>query len=234
VWRLKAHSPTDGAHPLSALASVTFLSVLDLNELEYLVTTKKQLILEGPPGAGKTFVADKFARHFTGNPLLGPCDESVELVQFHQSYAYEDFIQGIRPETNEDGNLEYHARPGIFHRLCDVARANPQRRFVIIIDEINRANISRVFGELLLLLEYREREVQLPYSKAAEPRFSIPENVYMIGTMNTTDRSLAQIDYALRRRFFFYRLMPTSDVRRQSWKAGSRRTRLHKGHATLY
>lgn len=169
------------------------------------------MIFEGPPGAGKTYVAELFARHFTGNALEGPHDERIVVVQFHQSYGYEDFVQGIRPETNAIGQLEYRVRDGVFKRLCDTAARNPEENFVIVVDEINRGNISRVFGELLFLLEYRDKRVSLPYSRPDDPPFSIPKNVYMIGTMNTTDRSLAQIDYALRRRFFFYRMLPIVD-----------------------
>jgi 5-methylcytosine-specific restriction protein B len=133
-------------------------------------------------------------------------DPQVRIVQFHQSYGYEDFIEGIRPQSN-GGQVEYDVVPGIFKRLCSDAKSHSERKFVIIVDEINRGNISRVFGELLLLLEYRNLGVELPYQKDSQ-LFSIPSNVFVIGTMNTTDRSLAQIDYALRRRFYFYRLMP--------------------------
>lgn len=186
------------------------LTMDEIRELVDIVLQQKQLILEGPPGAGKTFIADLLGRYLTENPLAGPTDESVVLIQFHQSYSYEDFIQGIRPETNERGQLEYHVRDGIFIRLCAVAAANPTRRFVVIIDEINRGNISRIFGEVLLLLEYRDKAVTLPYARPGDT-FSIPPNIFLIGTMNTTDRSLAQIDYALRRRFYFARLMSVVD-----------------------
>jgi hypothetical protein len=215
IWRRRSEAPPPTAAPNSfdELSKCTFTSVGELEELESLLLEKKQVILEGPPGSGKTFVAEKFARYFTENPLTGTSDERVEIVQFHQSYGYEDFMQGIRPETNDQGQLGYHVRPGIFMRLCDLATRNLDKRFVIVIDEINRGNISRIFGELLFLLEYRDKSVRLPYAKADDPEFSIPENVYIIGTMNTTDRSLAQIDYALRRRFYFYRLRPVVDGR---------------------
>jgi len=131
------------------------------------------------------------------------------IVQFHQSYGYEDFVQGIRPKTSEQGQLTYRTEPGIFKVFCDAARKS-SRPFVMVIDEINRGNISRIFGELLFLLEYRNKIVPLPYDHSD---FSIPSNVYIIGTMNTTDRSLAQIDYALRRRFYFYRLLPVVNDR---------------------
>ena len=136
-------------------------------------------------------------------------------MQFHQSYGYEDFVQGIRPVTDEHGQLQYHVLPGIFMRMCDLAARNPDQRFVLIIDEINRGNLSRIFGELLLLLEYRDKRVRLPYGavdgKDDQAYLSIPRNLYLIGTMNSTDRSLALIDYALRRRFYFYRLLPVVD-----------------------
>jgi 5-methylcytosine-specific restriction protein B len=138
-------------------------------------------------------------------------DRRLVIVQFHQSYGYEDFVQGIRPQTSEAGQLTYGVRDGIFKRFCEDATMRPDSPFVIIIDEINRGNISRIFGELLYLLEYRDKEIALPYAGEDDPPFSIPRNVHMIGTMNTTDRSLAQIDYALRRRFFFYQLLPVVD-----------------------
>jgi 5-methylcytosine-specific restriction protein B len=177
--------------------------------MERLLEFKRQIIFEGPPGSGKTYLANLIARHFAGIPLIGGSDPHVRIVQFHQSYAYEDFIEGIRPETNAAGQIEYQVRSGIFKRVCNQAREEPYSRYVVIIDEINRGNISRIFGELLLLLEYRDLQVELPYQKEGA-QFSIPKNVFVIGTMNTTDRSLAQIDYALRRRFFFYRLMPVT------------------------
>lgn len=193
------------------LAEKTNLTQQELEEIGFLLEGKRQMIFEGPPGAGKTYVAELFARHFAGNALEGPHDQRIVVVQFHQSYGYEDFVQGIRPETNAKGQLEYRVRDGVFKRLCDTAARNPDENFVIVVDEINRGNISRVFGELLFLLEYRNKSVSLPYARPGDPLFSIPKNVYMIGTMNTTDRSLAQIDYALRRRFFFYRMLPVVD-----------------------
>jgi 5-methylcytosine-specific restriction protein B len=201
---------------LRELAERTNFTQPELEEIESLLLDKKHIIFEGPPGAGKTYMAELFARYFTGNPLKGPHDERLKIVQFHQSYGYEDFVQGIRPETNKRGQIEYHVRSGIFKRLCRVAerirdRSGRGKNVVIIIDEINRGNISRILGELLFLLEYRDKQVTLPYSRPEDPEFSIPTNVYLLGTMNTTDRSLAQIDYALRRRFYFYRMLPMVD-----------------------
>lgn len=203
---------TVGAAPsLQTLIDATYLSEATLTDIVELLEEKKQLIFEGPPGSGKTWVADKVARWITGNPMAGEPNDRVEIVQFHQSYAYEDFVQGIRPVTGANGQLTYEVRDGVFKQLCERAFANPDTRFVLLIDEINRGNISRIFGELLLLLEYRESKARLPYDSSADPYLRIPENLYLIGTMNTADRSLAQIDYALRRRFYFVRFMPVVD-----------------------
>lgn len=196
---------------IADLAAETYLDPGFLGQVERLLAEKKQLIFEGPPGSGKTFVAEKFARYFTGQPLTGADrNEQIELVQFHQSYSYEDFVEGIRPRTNEDGQLVYDIEKGIFRRFAETAEANPDKRFVLIIDEVNRGNLSRILGELMLLLEYRNQSSTLPYSK---DKLQIPENLYIIGTMNSADRSLSQIDYALRRRFFFVRFMSVEQER---------------------
>ena len=210
VREIRSSAPS-AKKPLGELPELTNFTQSELEEIESLLRDKKQIIFEGPPGVGKTYVAELFARYFTGNPLHGPHDERLKIVQFHQSYGYEDFVQGIRPQTNEKSQLEYHVQDGIFKRLCDLAERNRHENFVIIIDEINRGNISRILGELLFLLEYRDKQIALPYSRPEDPEFSIPPNVYLLGTMNTTDRSLAQIDYALRRRFYFYRMTPMVD-----------------------
>ena len=209
----KLEKPTDKTGPqtitstfkpaIDDLATATFLQPDFLRDIESLLTPRKQLIFEGPPGSGKTFVAEKFARYFTGQSLTEKRNETIELVQFHQSYSYEDFMEGIRPET-VDGQLHYNVKPGIFRRFAERAAKNPEQNFVMIIDEINRGNVSRILGELMLLLEYRNETATLPYSQ--DP-FEIPDNLYIIGTMNSADRSLSQIDYALRRRFYFLRFL---------------------------
>jgi len=150
---------------------------------------KKQLIFQGPPGTGKTFVAQKIALYLTQS------EDRIETIQFHPSYSYEDFIEGYRPKN---GKFELEA--GIFKDFCQKAVKDEANKYILIIDEINRGNLSKIFGELLYLLEYRDKKVKLTYS---QKEFSIPENIIIIGTMNTADRSLAIMDYALRRRFYF-------------------------------
>ena len=164
---------------------------------------KKQAILYGPPGTGKTHLAKQLARH-----MVGGSNGFLEVVQFHPAYAYEDFVQGIRPQSGGDGQLDYPVLPGRFLRFCSKA-AGRRGRCVLIIDEINRANLARVFGELMYLLEYRDETVALAVDGRS---FSIPENVRLIGTMNTADRSIALVDHALRRRFAFIGLWPNYGV----------------------
>ena len=169
------------------------------------IRSRKNLILQGPPGTGKTFIARRIAWSLIGCEDNGP----IEMVQFHQSYAYEDFIQGYRPTSN--GGFEL--RDGVFRSFCERARADEETPYVFIIDEINRGNPSRIFGELLMLIEADKRSeeygVALTYSEA---RFHVPENIFILGMMNTADRSLALVDYALRRRFAFETLEPAYET----------------------
>lgn len=165
-----------------------------------LLWERQQMIFYGPPGTGKTYLARKLAEH-----LCGP--SAMKLVQFHPSYTYEDFFEGFRPVQREDGQLTFKLEPGPFRLLVEAARQHPSDPYVLIVDEINRANLAKVFGELYFLLEYRESPVGLLYSPEAE--FIMPPNVFLIGTMNTTDRSLGLIDAAMRRRFAFVELHPS-------------------------
>ena len=178
--------------------SKVFMTEERYNVLEALLRNKKNVILQGAPGVGKTFAAKKLAY-----AMMGEVDDSrIELVQFHQNYSYEDFIMGYRPE--KDG---FKLTEGIFYKFCQVAANHPDKEYFFIIDEINRGNMSKIFGELMMLIEkdYRGTKATLAYSGMP---FSVPENLYIIGMMNTADRSLAMIDYALRRRFSFFEMEP--------------------------
>lgn len=166
-----------------------------------LLKNKKNLILQGAPGVGKTFAAKRLAYS-----MMGEMDESrVEFIQFHQNYSYEDFIMGYKPQ--EEG---FKLTNGIFYQFCMNAANHPDKDYFFIIDEINRGNMSKIFGELLMLIEkdYRGKKAKLAYSGTL---FSVPKNLYIIGMMNTADRSLAMIDYALRRRFSFFEMEPGFD-----------------------
>jgi len=187
----------------------TYLSEPEAGELHDLLRENKQIILYGPPGTGKTHVARHLGRWLTG--LAGPPPQRLTVIQFHPAYGYEEFIEGIRPESHEhEGryHVDYPPRPGVFVRFCRQAERT-DGACVFVIDEINRGNIPRIFGELMLLLEYRDEAVPLPYSGS---RFRIPPNVYLIGTMNTADRSIALVDFALRRRFHFFRFGADPDL----------------------
>lgn len=189
-----------------ALAEL-FMSDAQFDSMLNLLRRKKNLILQGAPGVGKTFVARRLAY-----VLMRERDSfRAPMIQFHQSYAYEDFIQGYRP----DGKGGFALRNGTFHELCEQAKEDSQRDYCLIIDEINRGNLSKIFGELMMLIETDKRgkdfALQLTYTQNPKERFYVPENLYLIGTMNTADRSLSMVDYALRRRFAFVDLVPEFD-----------------------
>ena len=171
-----------------------------LDDIVELLDDKGQVVFYGPPGTGKTHLARKLAE------ALAPDPGQRMLVQFHPSTSYEDFFEGYRPETGPDGAMAYRLVPGPLARLAEKAAADPARRHVMVIDEINRANLPRVLGELLFLLEYRDESVLTLY-RSDEP-FELPSNLRFIGTMNTADRSIALIDAALRRRFHFVPFFP--------------------------
>jgi MoxR-like ATPase len=192
---------------IEALAAACSLPVEQVEEwANLLLGTKRQAIFYGPPGTGKTHVARLLANHLAGDP------ERVRTVQFHPSYSYEDFVEGLRPQLGQStsGQLSYVIRPGLFLGACKAAEADKEHIHVLVIDELNRADLGSVLGELMMLLEYRENvSVRLPYSQES---FTIPANLVLIATMNTADRSLALVDYAMRRRFHAIELRPNRDV----------------------
>lgn len=180
-----------------------FLSDVYMDSEEYatlveLIRTKKNVILQGAPGVGKTFAAKRLAYS-----MMGVKDQNrVMMIQFHQSYSYEDFIMGFRP--SEAG---FELKKGAFYNFCKKAEIDSDNEYFFIIDEINRGNLSKIFGELFMLIESDKRGIQLQLLYSDE-KFAVPKNVYIIGMMNTADRSLAMLDYALRRRFAFYEMRP--------------------------
>ena len=179
-----------------------YMSKDEYVKLVRILENKKNIILQGAPGVGKTFIAKRLAFSMLGEENT----QQVNMVQFHQSYSYEDFVMGYRPNVNG-----FELKYGIFYNFCKEAEKDEENKYFFIIDEINRGNLSKIFGELFLLIENDKRgtSVQLAYNNE---RFSVPKNVYIIGMMNTADRSLALIDYALRRRFAFFDIKPGFDT----------------------
>lgn len=182
-----------------ALADYLHVSKAWLQECVELLRDRPQLIFYGPPGTGKTYIAQHLAEHLAG--------DNVRLVQFHPAYSYEDFFEGYRPE--EGGG--FALKPGPMRKVVDQAKDNPSTPYFLIIDEINRGNLAKVFGELYFLLEYRDKNVDLLYATNDDVGFTLPKNVFIIGTMNTADRSIALVDAAMRRRFSFLALHPSED-----------------------
>jgi 5-methylcytosine-specific restriction protein B len=191
---------------LAAAAASVYLDEDYVTDLYDHLERSRQVIFYGPPGTGKTFIAQRLAEAICPDPA------KRLLVQFHPSTSYEDFIEGYRPITTDDGSLSYQLTPGPLRQMAEAAAADPDTPHVLIVDEINRANLPKVFGELLFLLEYRDHSVRPLYRPAED--FSLPPNLWIIGTMNTADRSVALLDAALRRRFLFIPFVP--DVRGES------------------
>ena len=198
VWALSQDRDPDPPSSLRELADRLLLPSDFLTNIEVLLDDKRQVIFQGPPGTGKTYVARALAACLAGSA------ERVRLVQFHPSYAYEDFVQGFRPSLR-DGQAGFELRNGPLVEVAEQARKNPEAAHFLVIDEINRGNLAKVFGELYFLLEYRATELRLLYS---DEQFVLPDNLYIIGTMNTADRSIALVDLALRRRFHFVEFHP--------------------------
>ena len=205
----KPPDPVPPIYDITSALTNLFVGETKFRRILDSIALRKNLILQGPPGVGKTFIARRIAWC-----LMGRKDsEPIEMVQFHQSYAYEDFVQGWRPTENGGFTL----RNGVFFEFCKRAKKQPETPFIFIIDEINRGNLSKIFGELLMLIEADKRgpdhAIALTYGAPGE-RFSVPENVHLLGLMNTADRSLAIVDYALRRRFAFETLEPAYGTRK--------------------
>ena len=197
------NSPTQEDSDLQKLADfLRWDSVEKLQGIMRGLEDKGQVIFQGPPGTGKTYVAKMIAEWLTQS------GGEYQIVQFHPSYTYEDFVEGFRPYVTDAGQAAYKLAKGPLRRMAKKAHDRPGEKFILVIDEINRGNLAKILGELYFLLEYREEEVALQYSPKL---FHLPENLWFIGTMNTTDRSIALVDAALRRRFYFFGFYPNEE-----------------------
>lgn len=186
------------AKDLQGLSEELLLPLEWIEEVDWLINDRKAIIFTGPPGSGKTHLARKLADFYT--------PYRYEFLQLHPSYAYEDLVEGYRPTANKNGELRYEVVPGPLREIAEKAHSDRDHRYVIVLDEINRANLSKVLGELFFGLEYRDKSIRSQYSA----ELIIPSNLIFIGTMNTADRSIASFDAALRRRFHFIECDPTN------------------------
>lgn len=199
----EVHEGSPNTYTKEVFLSEVYMTSQEYEQLTALIRHKKNIILQGAPGVGKTFAAKRLA-----HSMMGVKDDAkIQMVQFHQSYSYEDFIMGFRPTATG-----FELKTGVFYNFCKEAEKDNKNDYFFIIDEINRGNLSKIFGELFMLIENDKRgdTLQLLYTNE---KFSVPENVYIIGMMNTADRSLAMLDYALRRRFAFFELRPGFDAK---------------------
>lgn len=198
--RLRTPGQTVVPTPTQGLADRLLLPQEWLAEIVDLLNEKRQVIFYGPPGTGKTFVAQALGEHVKAS------GGEWRLVQFHPAYSYEDFFEGYRPTGGGAEGLAFELRPGPLRAIADEARAHSDKPYLLVIDELNRGNVAKIFGELFFLLEYRDRAIRLQYRPQEE--FRLPDNLFVIGTMNTADRSIALVDSALRRRFYFVGFLP--------------------------
>ncbi|GAF48292.1 hypothetical protein RW1_051_00560 [Rhodococcus wratislaviensis NBRC 100605] len=202
-----AVDPTALSDPDQALADDLHVDLDWLVKCVDLLRDRPQLIFYGPPGTGKTFIAKSIAKHLVGEDH----PDNVKIVQFHPAYSYEDFFEGFRPSQQAGGQIGFELKPGPLRQLTDRARRHPDELFVLVIDEINRGNLAKIFGELYFLLEYRDEAIDLMYSAQDAEPFTMPRNILIVGTMNTADRSIALVDTAMRRRFAFVPLHPAKE-----------------------
>ena len=187
----------------------------EMDEDVKLLKQFKQMIFYGPPGTGKTYNAKWTLRELFGvnkDELPALQGDQWDIVQFHPSYNYEDFVRGVQVNTNDEGQIKYETKNRIFAEMCDKASQDKDNAYALIIDEINRANVSSVLGELIYALEYRGESVSTPYEIIGSRLLTIPPNLYIIGTMNTADRTIGALDYAVRRRFAFVHCPPDESL----------------------